>query len=129
RNQRRWFGRHRGKEVGLEPQATEALGYGDWLPDPGRGPFEETLGHEVEALVTEGLKRISPTYRAALVLREVEELSYDEIAEILEISLGTVKSRILRGRESLRQELSAMTAAPEAGFVPRLVSQREGSQR
>ncbi|MEO8097753.1 MAG: sigma-70 family RNA polymerase sigma factor [Acidobacteriota bacterium] len=129
RNQRRWFGRHRGKEVGLEPATTEALGYGDWLPDPGRGPFEETLGHEVQALVEEGLKRISATYRAALVLREMEELSYEEIAEILEISLGTVKSRILRGRESLRQELSAMTAAPVAGFVPRLVSQRESSQR
>lgn len=110
RNQQRWFGRHRGKEVSLAGMAPDAQGVGDWLPDPARGPYEEVLDHEVQALVEEGLKRISSTYRAALVLREVEELGYDEIAEILEISLGTVKSRIMRGREALRKELAVLAA-------------------
>ena len=45
-------------------------------------------------------------FRAAVVLRDIENLSYEEIAEILQVSLGTVKSRILRGREALRRELS-----------------------
>jgi len=117
RNQQRWFGRHRGKEVGFEPQVAESLGYGDWLPDPARGPFEEALDHELRALVEEGLKRISSTYRTALVLREVEELSYDEIADILEISLGTVKSRILRGREALRKELLALATPADNRFL------------
>jgi RNA polymerase sigma-70 factor (ECF subfamily) len=107
RNQRRWFGRHRGKESQLEP-AADAQGHGEWLADPARGPYEVALDHEVQTLMEEALKRISGTYRTALVLREVEELSYEEIAAILEISLGTVKSRILRGREALRRELTVM---------------------
>ncbi|MDQ6704946.1 MAG: hypothetical protein M3Z85_03150, partial [Acidobacteriota bacterium] len=41
-----------------------------------------------------------------IVLRDLEDLSYDEIAEVLQISLGTVKSRILRGREALRGQLA-----------------------
>jgi RNA polymerase sigma-70 factor, ECF subfamily len=49
---------------------------------------------------------VNPKFRAALVLREIEGLSYEEIAEILEISLGTVKSRILRGRDALRKQLA-----------------------
>lgn len=127
RNQQRWFGRHRGKEVGFDPTAAESLGIGDWLPDPGRGPYEEALDHEVQAMVEEGLKRISTTYRTALVLREVEELSYDEIAEILEISLGTVKSRILRGREALRKELTALVAPAaerSTGMLPRFAAHK-----
>lgn len=117
RNHRRWFGRHRAKEFSLEPADSESVGITDWLADPSPSPFEERLDHEVQALVEEALKKISPTYRTALVLREVEELSYEEIAGILEISLGTVKSRILRGRDALRKELSAMVALAPAGMV------------
>jgi RNA polymerase sigma-70 factor (ECF subfamily) len=122
RNQQRWFGRHRGKEVSFEHESEDAPGYAAWLPDPTPGPFEEALDHEVRALVEEGLQRISGTYRAALVLREVEELSYEEIAEILELSLGTVKSRILRGREALRKELTILSTPAESktGLLPRL---------
>jgi RNA polymerase sigma-70 factor (ECF subfamily) len=129
RNQQRWFGRHRAKEVGLDPQVSESLGVGDWMPDPARGPYEEALDHEVQAMVEEGLKRISTTYRTALVLREVEELSYDEIAAILEISLGTVKSRILRGREALRKELSALVEPDRhaAGVLPRFAAHKGNS--
>jgi RNA polymerase sigma-70 factor (ECF subfamily) len=123
RNQCRWFNRHRSKEVAMEPPTEEAQGYGEWLPDPAPSPFEEVLNHEVHALVEEALTRISGTYRTALVLREVEELSYEEIAEILEISLGTVKSRIMRGREALRKELSELAAAP--GSLTQLTMSKE----
>lgn len=108
RNQHRWFGRHRGKEVALDPVDADELGRAEWLPAEEADPFEITLSHEVQEMMEEAFKRISPSYRTALVLREVEELSYDEIAEILEISVGTVKSRILRGRESLRKQLSSL---------------------
>ena len=105
RNQRRWFSRHRGKEIGLDPFESEAQGPQDWLPDPGRSPYQSALDQENHELIESALKKISPNYRAAIVLREVEGLSYEEISEVLEVSLGTVKSRILRGRESLRKHL------------------------
>ena len=50
-----------------------------------------------------------------MVLRDIANLSYDEIAEVLQISLGTVKSRILRGREALREELVGRLE-PQPGF-------------
>lgn len=105
RNQRRWFSRHRGKEIGLEPDESDAQGPQDWLSDPGRSPYQTALDRETHALIESSLQQVSPNYRAAVVLREVEGLSYEEISEVLEVSLGTVKSRILRGRESLRKHL------------------------
>jgi RNA polymerase sigma-70 factor (ECF subfamily) len=104
RNQRRWFNRHRGKEIGLESES-DAQGPQDWLSDPGRSPYQTALDQETHALIESALQKVSANYRAALVLREVEGLSYEEISEVLEVSLGTVKSRILRGRESLRKHL------------------------
>jgi len=114
RNQRRWFGRHRKGEVGLDPLPGESVGCGDWLEDPRRSPYQIALDHETRALIEDALKEVSPSFRAALVLREIEGLSYEEIAQILEISLGTVKSRILRGREALRRSLGPRLEASPA---------------
>jgi len=114
RNQRRWFIRHRAKEIGLEPSESDAQGPRDWLRDPARGPYQTVLDQETHALIESALQKVSPNYRAAVVLREVEGLSYEEISDVLEISLGTVKSRILRGRESLRQHLvDRLRTAPQ----------------
>jgi RNA polymerase sigma-70 factor, ECF subfamily len=121
RNQRRWFGRHSRHEVGIDPAPGETQGYSDWIEDQGRSPFEVTLDHETQTMIEEALNQVSPTFRAALVLREIEELSYEEIAEVLEISLGTVKSRILRGREALRKSLATrLNASPPTRFPNRL---------
>jgi RNA polymerase sigma-70 factor (ECF subfamily) len=111
RNQRRWFGRHRAKETGMDLEAGVPR---EWLADPGRSPYQVTLDHEAEHLLEAGLKRVNPHFRAALVLREIEGLSYEEIAAVEEISLGTVKSRILRGREALRRELIELLAPSAA---------------
>ncbi len=121
RNQRRWFGRHRRREVGLDPAPGDAQSCSDWIEDQGPSPFQVTLDHETQTMIEEALNQVSPTFRAALVLREIEELSYEEIAEILEVSLGTVKSRILRGRDALRKILAArLTAAPPRSYPQRL---------
>ncbi len=110
RNQRRWFSRHRRQEVNLEVdepgEGCCQRSYQNWLPDPGRSPFEVTLDHETQGLIEAALAEVNPKFRAALVLREIEGLSYEEIGEIMEISLGTVKSRILRGRDALRKHLA-----------------------
>jgi RNA polymerase sigma-70 factor, ECF subfamily len=113
RNQRRWFSRHRRQEVNLEAeepgefyQSGNRRSYQHFLPDPGRSPFEVTLDHETSTLIEAALGDVNPKFRAALVLREIEGMSYEEIGEILEISLGTVKSHILRGRDALRKHLA-----------------------
>jgi RNA polymerase sigma-70 factor (ECF subfamily) len=106
RNHRRWFSRHRRQEVRLEADPGESRGYQDWLPDPGRSPYESTLDRETHTLIEVALEKVNPRFRAALVLRELEGMSYEEISVILEISLGTVKSRILRGRDALRKHLA-----------------------
>ena len=63
---------------------------------------------------------LDPRFRTALVLREMEEMSYEEISAVLQVSLGTVKSRILRGREALRRYLTTrLDPAPSMQLVPR----------
>ena len=54
---------------------------------------------------SQDLEALKQEYRVALILREIEELSYEEIAETLGVSIGTVKSRIARGREDLRRRV------------------------
>ena len=125
RNQRRWFSRHRRQEVGLDADPGEAYGYQDWLPDPGRSPFDAAVDRETVELIEAALAKVNPTFRAALVLREIEGLSYEEIAEILDISLGTVKSRILRGRDSLKKQLAGrMETASAPEWPPQLTEQK-----
>lgn len=105
-NYKRWFSRHRKQEIGLENDEEGSPNYSQKLSDPGRSPFDSVSDHEQHALVEAALARLSPSFRTAVVLRDIEELSYEEIAEILQVALGTVKSRILRGREALRKELA-----------------------
>jgi len=105
-NQRRWFFRHRQREVGLEDEPEEARSRVQVLPDAAQSPFDYVSDRERQSMIEDALAKINPTFREVVVLRDITDLSYEEIAEILQLSLGTVKSRILRGREALRQELA-----------------------
>jgi RNA polymerase sigma-70 factor (ECF subfamily) len=113
-NHRRWFSRHKKNEVGISASDENHLGLSDVLPDRCRSPFDLTADHETRALIEEALLKINPVFRSAVVLRDIEDMNYDEIAEVLQISLGTVKSRIMRGREALRVELEAMLKPAQA---------------
>ena len=111
-NHRRWFSRHQRREVALGPE--EGLRtYADSLADTSRTPFDQAADHETFALVEAALDKLNPKFRAVVVLRDIEDLSYEEIAAVLDISIGTVKSRILRGREALRKILEGRLE-PEA---------------
>lgn len=103
-NQRRWFFRHRSREVGLDDETDE--GCSRTVADTGRSPFDYAFDREKHILIENALARINPLFREVVVLRDIEDLSYEEIAEVLQMSLGTVKSRIMRGREALREELT-----------------------
>lgn len=113
-NRRRYFQRHLRQEIDFDRSADRGWTLQDTLATDDRSPYEETLSHEQHVLLEQALAGINPIYRAALVLREVEELSYEEIADILQVALGTVKSRILRGREALRVEYLRLSAEPTA---------------
>jgi RNA polymerase sigma-70 factor, ECF subfamily len=109
-NRRRWWFRHKAKESSIEPNQDD-YGAGascmrDTLVDEGESPFDMVVHQEVRARVEEELRQISEPYRTTVILRDLEDMSYEEIAEITEVSLGTVKSRLTRGREALRKRLT-----------------------
>jgi RNA polymerase sigma-70 factor (ECF subfamily) len=110
-NRRRWWFRHKARETSIEPTEPDERGAADYaiqsaLTDPAESPFDNVAHREVQQRVEEELKKVPEPYRTTLILRDLEEMSYEEIAEVLEISLGTVKSRLTRGREALRQRLA-----------------------
>ncbi len=104
-NRRRWFFRHRRREKPMLGEGDEDGSQWEQLVDGGDTPYEALRRREQVELITQALRGMDERLRVALVLRHIEGLSYNEIAETLQISLGTVKSRILRGREALRARL------------------------
>lgn len=113
-NQRRWFSRKRGHETGLEDEQGDGVTYEQLLPDHAPSPFELASDQETRAAIEQALQNVKPAFREALVLREIEGLGYEEIAEVLDININTVKTRIVRGRHSLREQLSGRLFQPAA---------------
>jgi RNA polymerase sigma-70 factor (ECF subfamily) len=131
-NRRRWWFRHKAKETSIEPSQDEgrlsASSIRDTLVDESESPFDMVVHEEVRARVEEELRQISEPYRTTVILRDLEEMSYEEIAEITEVSLGTVKSRLTRGREALRRRLTGYVVehAEQLGLqAPRETGRRE----
>jgi len=110
-NRRRWWFRHKAKESSIEPTSEDngsvSATVKDMLVDEGESPFDSVMHEEIRSRVEEELRQVSEPYRTSVILRDLEDMSYEEIAEITQVSLGTVKSRITRGREALRRRLTA----------------------
>ena len=118
-NHRRWWFRLKGRETSMEQAVRPASAWREALVDPGAGPFDNVAQQEVRAKVEAELRELPEPYRTAVILRDIEGLSYEEMAEILEVSLGTVKSRLVRGREALKKSLTAYAqeVGPELGLL------------
>jgi RNA polymerase sigma-70 factor (ECF subfamily) len=119
-NRRRWWFRHKAQETPIDPLAAGEHEYAEErLVDTGESPFEKFAHDEVRAAVEQALQEVAEPYRTALILRDLQDMSYEEIAEVLAISLGTVKSRITRGRDALRKKLAGYVreVGPELGLV------------
>jgi RNA polymerase sigma-70 factor (ECF subfamily) len=101
-NRRRSLGRGRARidKLKVRQQA------GDDLPSSPRNPEDAIVGHEVSEHVRDALEQLSPSLRMPVILYDIEGLAYGEIAKVLGIAEGTVKSRIHRARQALRELLS-----------------------
>jgi RNA polymerase sigma-70 factor, ECF subfamily len=104
---RGWFRRHVHEPFSLDEESTEPVAALAEKPD-GDSPYETLELAERQKLVKAALAALPLPYRAVLVLREIDEMPYDEIAEVLGIAEGTVKSRLMRGRELLRRKLASV---------------------
>jgi RNA polymerase sigma-70 factor, ECF subfamily len=119
-NARRWFFRHRRREIELDTDPDDTRHWKEAIPDRRRSPYEVAVEREQHVMIEAALSRLNPIFREAVVLRDITGLSYEEIAEILNLSLGTVKSRILRGRDALRDQLAgSLNARPALRLVPK----------
>ncbi len=94
-------------------QARQAAG--DDLPAAPRDPESAAFGTQVQVRVQDALLQLPPDLRAATVLYDIEGLSYREIATVLDIPEGTVKSRIHRARSALRDRLKGLVASEQKG--------------
>ena len=106
--------RRQKKERGDMSLADEDLGLD--AVDTGPGPQDAAERTEVRTAVAAGLQQLSEGHRQVLVLREIQGLSYEEIADVLEVDLGTVKSRISRARTALRKIL--LENGNLSGYLP-----------
>ena len=118
-NQRRWWSRHKRQEITIDATSSldpdgegEALSLSATLADPGGSPYDLAAQHELRDRVEAALREVPEAFRTVVVLREIEGFAYEEIADILQVNLGTVKSRLTRGRAALRILLAAEHAAP-----------------
>jgi RNA polymerase sigma-70 factor (ECF subfamily) len=102
-----WWRRKRDKSVSFDAplSADNATTLADLIPAEVETPDDITVTQEFITRIGQGMERLSPKHREVLTLRNIKNLSYEEIATILDISVGTVKSRIARARESLRGKL------------------------
>jgi len=122
-NHRRWFKRHLQKNVSIDAEPAEGHAKFE-IEDLHATPFDQLASQEIQAVVHGALAEIPDVFRGAVILRDLEGLSYEEVAEVLECSVGTVKSRILRGRRALKDLLDPLlrehrppcAAPPRAGL-------------
>ena len=111
-NQRRWWRRHKQQEVTIETETVdcengEPTRLKEMLVDPAQSPYEMATHAEARERIEAALRQVPEPYRSTLILRDIEGFVYEEVAEMLGTNLGTVKSRLVRGRAALRQLLLA----------------------
>ena len=106
-HRRSWIRRHWREPFSLDDAESPSVVASAEAAASDRDPYQVLEQAERETVVQRALASLAPPYRTVVVLREIEGLSYEEIAEVMGLAEGTVKSRLLRGRELLRRKLAA----------------------
>jgi RNA polymerase sigma-70 factor (ECF subfamily) len=115
-NHRRWLWRHHREQDSIDVEA--ANGHASFeLEDVSGTPFDQAVSHEVQQAVQQALLKVPEVFRSAVILRDLEGMSYEEVAEVLTVTVGTVKSRILRGRRMLREILDPLLRNPHGAHA------------
>lgn len=78
------------------------------VPDPGPGPEESLIEGTLDARIQEALSGLRKEFRIAVILADIEGMSYEEIADVMKCSIGTVRSRIHRGRQAMKKKLGSL---------------------
>ena len=107
RNRSRWWRRRR-RDATVSLDATHGESNQSLigtLTEPSQNPEQQTLAREREMALRSALQRLALAYRETVILRDIEGFTYEEIAATLGINVGTVKSRLARGRQELRKKL------------------------
>src|SRR5271169_5761775 len=99
-NHRRWCWRHHRQQISIDDDSNGTSAALE-LEDLDATPYDRLATRETQLAVRKALTLVPDVFRSAVILRDLEGLSYEDVSEILEISVGTVKSRILRGRRLL----------------------------
>jgi RNA polymerase sigma-70 factor (ECF subfamily) len=118
-NQRRWWARHKQQEVPIEQEIAESdagnpVRVKEMLVDPSESPYDAAVHEENRARVEAALAQVPEPFRTTLILRDIEGFIYEEVAEMQGVNLGTVKSRLVRGRAWLKGLLKADSQAGNA---------------
>lgn len=104
-HRRGWLRRHLHEPMSLDEEPGTAVAQA--AQSSTQTPYQNLEQAERQALVERALASLAEPYRTVVALREIEDLSYEEIADVLGVAEGTVKSRLMRGRELLRRKLAA----------------------
>ena len=109
-HRRSWLRRHRREPFSLDDNGPGRDPTIAETPAAGESPYEAMEQAERHELLERALASLAQPYRTVVVLRDIEDLSYDEITRVLGVAEGTVKSRLVRGRELLRRKFAAYLA-------------------
>jgi RNA polymerase sigma-70 factor (ECF subfamily) len=128
-NQRRWWSRHKKQEITIDSPTesdnddSAGLCLSATLADRGDSPFDHAAQAETRERVEAALRQLPEAFRTVVILREIEGFAYEEISEILNVNLGTVKSRLTRGRSALRALLVNKSVIAPEGSAPYPIKQ------
>ena len=118
-NQRRWWMRHKQREIPIEQEMTDGdcgtpVRLKEMLVDPSESPYDIAVHAENRTRVEAALSQVPEPFRTTLILRDLEGFVYEEVAQMQGVNLGTVKSRLVRGRAFLKAILIAPPADSRA---------------